>query len=244
MNRFVSIHIPSLGSVPVSRDKAPDICPHCHRTMDAEEIAWFTVEKDTETIGLDAVFRCPAKTCRRLFIAQYDVQRRGLEGLNEGLFSIPFFAFRNTLPTAIAQAAFPVEVEKISPSFVETYAQAEQAEGHSLLQICGLGYRKAIEFLIKDFCGHEHPTQVQRIKEMPLMQCINEFVADVNIKTTAERAVWIGNDEAHYVRKWMNQDIGDMKTLVRLTSNWIDSVLLTRQYKATMQKTVPPARSR
>lgn len=48
------------------------------------------------------------------------------------------------------------------------------------------------------------------------------------------RAVWLGNDETHYVRKWEEKDVNDLKLLVRLTVNWIDNVLLTKKYIADM----------
>ena len=72
----------------------------------------------------------------------------------------------------------------------------------SLLEVCGVGYRKALEFLIKDFVieGKE-PEVVKRIKTIQLAPCIENYVTDLNVKNVSKRAVWLGNDETHYVRK-------------------------------------------
>lgn len=118
--------------------------------------------------------------------------------------------------------------------FVEIYNDARAAEGQGLAQLVGIGLRKAVEFLIKDFSVHQHPDQTDRIKSMMLGPCINEYVTDQNVKDCAKRAAWLGNDETHYIRKWEDKDITDLKLLVRLTTNWVDNVLLTQKYVADM----------
>ena len=55
-----------------------------------------------------------------------------------------------------------------------------------------------------------------------------------NVKTCAKRAAWLGNDETHFVRKWEGKDIEDLKTLIQLTINWIQSDILTRDYEEKM----------
>ena len=90
-------------------------------------------------------------------------------------------------------------------------------------------------FLVKDFAVQQHPNEADKIRGMQLSPCIHAYVSDVNFKECAKRATWLGNDETHYVRKWEDQDIDDLKLLVRLTTNWVDNVLLTQKYVAQMQ---------
>jgi hypothetical protein len=66
------------------------------------------------------------------------------------------------------------------------------------------------------------------------MACIKEFVTDTRVRTTAERATWLGNDETHYIRKWEDKDLQDMKRLITLTSYWIQSEHLTKSAIAEM----------
>ena len=42
-------------------------------------------------------------------------------------------------------------ISELSPNFCEIYNQAYIAEQTNLMQICGTGYRKSLEFLIKDY---------------------------------------------------------------------------------------------
>ncbi len=47
-------------------------------------------------------------------------------------------------------------------------------------------------------------------------------------------ATWLGNDETHYVRKWENKELSDLKKLVELTVYWVASDILTRELEASM----------
>lgn len=114
-------------------------------------------------------------------------------------------------------------------------AQSSSAEHYQLDQIAGVGYRKALEYLIKDYAIHKSPNDKERIKSLFLGNVINEFVDDKNVQECAKRAAWLGNDETHYVRKWEEKDINDLKTLIKLTEAWITNNLLTEKYMSEMQ---------
>jgi len=118
---------------------------------------------------------------------------------------------------------FGETINNISPGFVKIYNEAFAAEQMSLMEVCGVGYRKALEFLIKDYVivGKE-PEVIENIKKMQLAQCIENYVTDLNVKNVSKRAVWLGNDETHYVRKWEEKDVQDLKGLIRLTIRWIE----------------------
>jgi hypothetical protein len=124
----------------------------------------------------------------------------------------------------------------LSPSFVEIHGQANAAEYWRLDQIAGVGYRKALEFLVKDYCSKIDPTKAEAIKAKQLGQVIADHISDANIQECARRAAWLGNDETHYVRLWTEKDIGDLKSLINLTESWINSHLLTQKYLNDMAK--------
>ena len=117
---------------------------------------------------------------------------------------------------------------------MEIYGQAAAAEEHQLSQITGVGYRKALEFLVKDYCIAKQPDKAEEIKRTPQATCIKTYVDDANTKRCAERAAWLGNDETHYVRRWEDKDINDLKTLIKLTMAWLQNSLLTEKYLSDM----------
>lgn len=139
-------------------------------------------------------------------------------------------------PTPVIGSQLERELEDISPGFVEIFGQAQEAEALGLDSLVGVGYRKALEFLIKDYLISKHPNDETKIARQLLAQCIREYVTDPNIKDCADRAAWLGNDEAHYTRKWSDQDIEDLKTLLKLTRYWLSSEFLTAEYRDRMQR--------
>ena len=67
------------------------------------------------------------------------------------------------------------------------------------------------------------------------MQVINSYMKEApKVKSCAEKAVWLGNDETHYERKWENKDINDLKLLIKLTLHHIEAEILTEKFEAEM----------
>ena len=70
----------------------------------------------------------------------------------------------NSLPK---KKNFSEIIVKVSSDFVNIYNQAYCAEQLSLDQVCGVGYRKALEFLIRDYliAREEDAAKVELIKK-------------------------------------------------------------------------------
>lgn len=182
-------------------------CPFCHSNIIPNYIFW-------DSYNLFA--SCPNDNCKRHFL---------LVRNDEGQYV-------KVLPNAIpCIRSFSEIIAQISPSFVEIYNQAYHAEQESLNQICGVGYRKALEFLIKDYLISKESDEqiIQNIKSKLLSNCIQENVQNENIKNVAKRAVWLGNDETHYVRKWADKDVNNLKQLIDLTIRWIENEIETER---------------
>jgi hypothetical protein len=176
---------------------------------------------------LQLTFRCPRHKCGALFLAEF-------EGVRDAYGSTHYRATR-LLPLNPKKPSVPAEVAKISPTFLAIYKQALSANQHGLSDLFGMGLRKALEFLIKDYCIQSHADKKELIKKKFLGAVIKDFVSDPNIKACAERATWLGNDETHYDKRWDTHDVDDLHTLIRLTMNWIQSEALTKKYLEEMQ---------
>jgi hypothetical protein len=122
-------------------------------------------------------------------------------------------------------------IRDISPDYCEIHNQAHKAEESKLDLVAGPGYRKALEFLIKDYLLQTHTDANERakIEKMLLGKCITTYIANDMIKQTAERAAWLGNDETHFVRKWIDKDLKDLKLLIGLTVRWIEMEKMTQE---------------
>jgi hypothetical protein len=69
---------------------------------------------------------------------------------------------------------------------------------------------------------------------MMLGPCIDKYVADPRIKEVAKRATWLGNDETHFQRRWIDKDLRDLKTMIRLALHWIEAKHLTDEALKSM----------
>lgn len=131
-----------------------------------------------------------------------------------------FEYFETRMPTV--NVKLPEIINSISPKFVKIYTQALQAEKLNLDELSGMGLRKAIEFLIKDYAIKMHPEKEQEIKNLFLGKVISEFIEDNTLKELADGAVWIANDETHYVKEWPDKDIEDIKQYIECFINYIE----------------------
>ncbi len=192
-------------------------CPSCHFAIVPEALSAFYVPAKSQDYGsyrLNLLSLCPH--CRKIFMTEYegcvpDSRYR----FNSPRFSVPFVPHTS---------AFSDAIKALSPNFCETYSQSETAESHQLFQICGIGYRKALEYLVKDYLCHKFPECSDDIRSEFLGASIKR-IEDSRIKTLAERSTWIGNDETHYVKKHEDLDVNDMKRFIKALLIYVESEL-------------------
>ncbi|MQR89334.1 DUF4145 domain-containing protein [Bacillus megaterium] len=199
--------------------KIPDTCPICSFGISPRCIL---VHEKSEVIT-ELLFGCPRYECNSLFFAIYRDNVTG--GENVSLY-----------PNSKENRKFPEEITEVSSEFVLIYNQAHHAEQEGLNLICGVGYRKALEYLIKDFAIVNNPDNIEKIQRIPLQQCVQKYINQSDIRGIAERAVWLGNDETHYVRKWDNKDIKDLKNLIDLTVFYLSMELKGKKYLREMSQ--------
>lgn len=211
-----------------NRDKSnktfeiPDECPVCHSHIAPEfKLAYALAPNQPAQV----VWRCTNDRCDQLFVTKYTWSAEH----NNSLYQLV-----KSEPVKPTQRSFSDEIVGTSPDFVSIYSEASAAEEYGLLHVCGPGYRKALEYLLKDYLITLSPLDSVKIKAESLGTCINSRVSNPKLKECAKRAAWLGNDETHYERRWMEQDLQDLKTLIELSVRWIEIQLLTNGYMTTM----------
>ena len=225
------------GSAQEFIDKNPDECPVCHVV-----ITPVSMGVDVQNIAdgspmIERVMMCPNEKCARLFIARYLPTKIPNQRVSD---------LHSCVPVQLTSAVQSVIITELSPDFCAIYNQAHQAEQHGLDLIAGPGYRKALEFLIKDYIISGFPEKDEAlaakkvtVEKTLLGACIATHVKSEQIKEIAKRAAWLGNDETHYVRKWEDKDLQDLKKLIRLTLHWIEMETLTGEVIADMPEGKP-----
>lgn len=225
-----SIHTDNTNRSSTAFDLYPDFCPVCHRTAEiviVSKIPYiFPLDGSNSQRWMQLLFQCPSRTCGTQFLVEYE------KSFNQGVY----YSAHRIYPKIHKEAPIADGISEISPRFVTILQEATIADANNLNEVSGIGYRKALEFLVKDYCIHKNPVQAVAIRASQLGACINDFVVDANVKECARRAAWLGNDEAHYERFWTEHDVRDLKMLIQLTQNWISNELLTKKYLEELEK--------
>lgn len=205
-------------------------CPICHHALNPELLNAFYVAHDGFSgayCTLHIMYFCVR--CRRTFLAEYKGDH------NHYNAELHFPRLLSVFPVTPSLEIFSEDIKLLSPTFVEIYAQASTAEAEQLLEICGSGYRRALEFLVKDYLIHKHPDDAEKIKAELLGASISR-IDDHRIKTLASRSAWIGNDEVHYNKKRDDLGLDDMKRFIKAMLSYIEAELAFEEAKGISRK--------
>lgn len=202
-------------------NSVPENCPVCQYQV----APLYILEYSMDNLNKRIVCCCPREDCAEIYIASYSTP-----------FAHSGYSLVSVSPVCQEKKEFPEEIFELSPRFTIIYNQALNAENFQLDEICGPGYRKSLEFLIKDYAIKLYPDQEEAIKKKFLKNCIVDYINHPKISFLAEKAAWLGNDETHYVRKWADKDVNDLKILINLTVNYIEMELMTELLEKEMAK--------
>lgn len=189
------------------------LCPLCNHAIDPQFISGIDVECEDDEYCCILIFRCT--NCHDIFVTRHD---------RCNSFSRLEWVYPNNAP----MINFTDELKEISPQFIKIYSQAKFAEENSLDELAGIGYRKSLEFLIKDFLiavQHEDETE---IKKKMLGNCI-ELLENPQLKKASTGATWIGNDETHYERRNSDYNINHLKAFIQLTVGLINNEMISKE---------------
>lgn len=149
----------------ITTDTLPDTCPCCHKGIQPTYKLGFRQDNSYPTVTnvyVQTIFQCPRRECHRFFIADYLLWNEGPR--HPATYNLKY-ELRNLSPYWYEKRIFPEPIEKISPSFCNIFNQSAHAEALKLLKVAGPGYRKALEFLVKDFLVTEEPDKADSIKK-------------------------------------------------------------------------------
>lgn len=194
----------------------PNKCPHCGTAINQMPVSshFIPAQNVPSILTVGSIFFCPH--CEKFFFADIIVPD-SFRAVDGEVYSI--------YPASNVSTHFSENIKALSPKFVEIYHQAEVAESNNLNEICGSGYRKALEFLVKDFIISQDPDHAADVKKKMLSDCISNYINNPRIKSLSQASAWIGNDETHYVRKHEDYGLKELKAFIMAMVSYIDSEL-------------------
>lgn len=194
------------------------VCPNCHYALTPRILNGYYVNLEEKDRCTANIFMFCTR-CRQVFLAKYDA--RAPQKSRDMIYTDKIIG---AYPFKTKTKDFSPLIAGLSPMFIQTYSQSAIAYSSGLTEIAGCGYRKSIEYLIKDYLCHKDPSSSETIRDEFLGKSIQR-IEDPRIRVLAERATWIGNDETHYIRKHEDLDIQDMIRFIDALLHYVESEL-------------------
>jgi hypothetical protein len=123
-----------------------------------------------------------------------------------------------------SELCFSRIINSISPKFQLIYNQALSSERIQLDELSGMGYRKAFEFLLKDYLIYQEKITQKEAQEIFKLQiCVEKLNENYVLHKLTKYTSYLGNDFSHYYRKWINKEVSDLKEMINILVDWIDT---------------------
>lgn len=199
----------------------PDQCPHCHNGIEPT-----LIKQSIEKAINYSIWKCTFRDCGKQFVAVHEIIGQGLAKFVGYLDGAPIGPY--WLDT----------IKKINSKFIDTYNQSLKAEYFSLNEIAGMGFRKAIEYLVKDYLIDRNSELQGKIEDKLLANVISENFKspqEADLKDLLQRATWLGNDMTHYLHYHENFDLNDLKELINLVMSEIHTIEKKKHYIKNIQ---------
>ena len=185
-----------------------DICPSCGKGMEAN-VRGHDFFKDSKRYILYITLQCPI--CKDSWTDSYNYDRYHSRVTNRKV------NYYQEIPSELSK-----EINELSPQGCKTYLQAMEAETKGLDTLVGIGLRKSLEFILKDFLIATKPDKKENIKKEFLNTVIQNYIDEPSLTILAQATAWLGNDETHYVKRNSDKDLQDLKKFLHATIRFIE----------------------
>lgn len=190
----------------------PATCPFCGFAIDATVL-------DRKCFSFNEHYvitaTCKCTSCGKTFFFASEYQK-------DNSFS----------PTTIPAISFtPYEnkrLESISDRFINMYNQALFSESAGNIELAAIGYRAALEILVKDFAINELKENADEVSRKTLCNAISEYLNQSDLVATADVVRILGNDYTHYQRKYPQHDFDLLKGYMEIFLKQIEVLYMIK----------------
>lgn len=119
-------------------------------------------------------------------------------------------------------------LSSISERFIDMYNQALQCEFVENIELAAIGYRSALEILIKDFAINELGKDAAEVSKKKLCAAIGEYLNQSDLVKTADVIRILGNDYTHYERKYPEYDFFLLKGYMEIFLKQIEVLYMIK----------------
>lgn len=210
------------SNVEISYSDIPNICPNCGMTISPITVSATSKDNNVRLAIIAVLLKCPNKECELFFMKNYQQLDKGTR--TKLIDDMKF-------PDVITD--IPEDIKNIFPNFYSIYQQTIKAHNVGLHDVAGMGLRKSLEFLIKDFVKMLNKNNTEIINKIDnptttLNYVIKTYLSDfTDIQSLATNSAWFGNDSTHYSKRFPEKDFDDNIQLLQYIVFLIQTKLAT-----------------
>lgn len=191
----------------------PMLCPHCNAYEDGIIADKRTFSYVDESYIGTVFYRCTH--CRKHYLVVYKIDKKARKTTFEQFFP-PYQAEKYENPI----------VEELSPRFIDSYNQALRAESIKDFELAAIGYRHALECLVKDYAIKELKKSADEVVNKTLAQAIGDYLGEKDLVATADVVRILGNDYAHYERRYPEHDFLLLKRYMQIFIHLVETKIM------------------
>lgn len=185
----------------------PTVCPHCGVSI-SPKLEGFTQLRLSKEVHFLVRLLCTDPDCG---IAMYCVYSTAV-GVRE-------LQLLTVIPSHSSRV-FEKHLVDLSPRFVKMYDEAYTAERNGHFDLASIGYRSALEFLIKDYAVKILNHSFEEVSSKSLDKAIKLYLPEVRMSQSADVVRIMGNDKTHY-NQILNLDFDILKEYLEILIHFI-----------------------
>lgn len=192
--------------------KKPMLCPHCGAYQDGTIVSR-AIHSYIDGLSLgDVCYSCTH--CKRNYLVTYTINKKERIANFEAYFPPESASFENEI------------LQGVSPRFVDAYNQALRCEIRGDIELASIGFRQALECLVKDFAITELGAERSEVIKKSLCNAISDYLGEKDLVATADVVRILGNDYAHYERKYPEHDFELLKRYMEIFTKLVETKML------------------
>lgn len=190
----------------------PTLCPHCNVGFGPKNVLRNTFDNETD------FFIFFTHQCNVCF--KYCLTLQKVDGDESVLL---------TLYPKEQERYFEPLITNLSPRFVDMYNSTFKCEQAGAVELAGIGYRAAMELLIKDYALDFELASYEEIAKKNLNRCIDTFFKnDSGAFISADVVRLLGNNYAHWDKTEEQLDLQTLKAYLELVVQSVYAKLLIK----------------
>jgi len=192
--------------------KKPMLCPRCGAYVDSTKV-------ETKLFSMSAdphygFVKYTCTHCKEPYIVAYEIDYEHKRTKFSAFFPCVSAEFENE------------RLKNISPRFISYYNQAMRAELAGDIELAATGYRMSLECLVKDYAIRELGRDRNDVSRKSLYEAIGEYLGERDLISAADVVRILGNDYAHYERRYPEHDFPILKSYMEIFIRLIDTKIM------------------